>query len=1070
MSLGVPAGNRPVNAAMLARWQDVARVADLALDLEADARPELLERVCSGDAALRGEVERLLAATERAAHFLDQPVAADAAPLVSWVERWESQVLAPGTRFSAYEVTGLLGRGGMATVYLARDHKHHRTVAVKVFDAGVGAAIGREWFLREIDIAAGLHHPHILPLHDSGEVDGRLYYVMPHVEGESLRQRLSREGQIPLASVRRIVQEVAGALDYAHRQHVVHRDIKPENILLQEGQAIVADFGIARALDPGVVDVGSAETIPALGTPAYMSPEQATRTAGIDGRADIYALGCMVYEMLAGAPPFTGATVQAILEQHAASPVPSLREVRPDLPLALEQAVTCALQKAPADRFATAGELADAIDAAVTAKVTRPRLRTLAVGTGLALSAAVALLAGTEHGKTAELDATLVAIAPFRVAAAEPSLAYLGEGMVDLLAAKLGAEAGARPVNPRSTLSAWHRLTGGEGHEIVADAPLQLAQRLGAGRLIDGSVVGTPGDLTLSASLLRSPDGRTVATASVQGTVDSLPRLLDRLVARLLTLDAGVDVSRLPAMSTSLPALRAFLAGRAAFRRGQLDRAFRQFRDATVLDSTFALAAFELVHVSLWLDWGEEARRGLRLAEAGRSRLSREDLALLAAWPLITRFPTGPELIGRWRAAAEEYPDRAEIWYWLGDAYYHAGRGVGLDDRLGLAQQAFRRGWALDSANAFDSLAPARSPLLAEPLKHMVEIAQMKHDTASVLRLARIALSADSMGERAWYFRWHQALALGDSARRAFWADSDRIDARAIEKISTFITTSGIGSQDWLRATRLDTRNEENGRPGVTAESHLTVLLNSGRPHEVQRMRLLPDDTTFGVVGKVMGALYWEQDTSGTGAAVRRLALISQGHLRSGRVGMQQLRALCTAAIWRAAHADFADAATAIGRLPHAIPPAISGWDSIRATQYATLCAALIDAMRAGALHLPDAPVKLASADEAARTYNGIESLPASLIVARLGEAAGDLDFALRAMRRRAGDAAKFQPYLSTFLREEGRLAALTGDTVGAIGAYQHFLMLRPNPEPEMREGTEQVRAELAKLMRQRGS
>jgi hypothetical protein len=256
----------------------------------------------------------------------------------------------------------------------------------------------------------------------------------------------------------------------------------------------------------------------------------------------------------------------------------------------------------------------------------------------------------------------------------------------------------------------------------------------------------------------------------------------------------------------------------------------------------------------------------------------------------------------------------------------------------------------------------------------------------------------------------------------------------------------------------------------VTAESHLTVLLNGGRPHEVQRMRLLPDDTTFGVVGKVMGALYWEQDTSGTGAAVRRLALISQAHVRSGRVGMQQLRALCTAAIWRAAHADFADAATAIGRLPHAIPPAISGWDSIRATQYASLCAALIDAMRAGALHLPDAPVKLASADEAARTYNGIESLPANLIVARLGEAAGDLDFALRAMRRRAGDAAKFQPYLSTFLREEGRLAALTGDTVGAIGAYQHFLMLRPNPEPEMREGTEQVRAELAKLMRQRGS
>ncbi|HEY9477254.1 MAG TPA: serine/threonine-protein kinase, partial [Microbacteriaceae bacterium] len=282
------------------------RVVDLALDLEAADRPELLERACSGDAALRGEVERLLAASERAADFLDQPVAADAAPLVSWVERQESQALVTGTRFGAYEVKGVLGRGGMATVYLAQDHKHHRTVAVKVFDAEIGAAIGREWFLREIDIAARLHHPHILPLHDSGEVDGRLYYVMPHVEGESLRQRLLREREVPLASARRIVQEVAGALDHAHRQHVVHRDIKPENILLQDGQAIVADFGIARAIDAGVVDAGATETIPALGTPAYMSPEQATRTAGNDGRTDIYALGCVLYEMLAGAPPFTG--------------------------------------------------------------------------------------------------------------------------------------------------------------------------------------------------------------------------------------------------------------------------------------------------------------------------------------------------------------------------------------------------------------------------------------------------------------------------------------------------------------------------------------------------------------------------------------------------------------------------------------------------------------------------------------------------------------------------------------------------------------------------------------------
>ena len=274
---------------MLARWADVARVVDQALDLEAADRPELLERTCSGDAALRGEVERLLAAAERAADFLEPARRGRRRAAGRLGRAAGSQALAAGTRFGIYEVTGVLGRGGMATVYLAADHKHHRTVAVKVFDAGVGAAIGREWFLREIDVAAKLHHPHILPLHDSGDIDGRLYYVMPHVEGESLRERLSREGRIPLASARRIVQEVAGALDYAHRQGVVHRDIKPENILLQDGQAIVADFGIARAIAAGVVDAGTSETIPAIGTPAYMSPEQATGSGRLDGRSDVYA-------------------------------------------------------------------------------------------------------------------------------------------------------------------------------------------------------------------------------------------------------------------------------------------------------------------------------------------------------------------------------------------------------------------------------------------------------------------------------------------------------------------------------------------------------------------------------------------------------------------------------------------------------------------------------------------------------------------------------------------------------------------------------------------------------------
>jgi serine/threonine-protein kinase len=351
-----------MNADMWSRWDEVVRVVDRVLDSDPSDRPAVVERLCAGDPVLRGAVDRLLDASARAAEFLSQPAAADAAPLVSWVARQEAQGLAAGTRFGAYEVTGLLGRGGMATVYLAQDHKHHRRVAVKVLHAEVAAAVRREWFLREINTAAGLHHPHILALHDSGDVDGLLYYVMPHVEGESLRQRLSREGRIPLASARRIAQEVAGALDYAHRQGVVHRDIKPENILLQDGQAVVADFGIARAIATGAASAGTAGTIPAMGTPAYMSPEQASSLdTVIDGRTDIYALGCVLYEMLTGQPPFTGKSTQEILARHAREPVLSLPTAGGAIAPVVERAVVRALAKLPTDRFASAAEFGSAL-------------------------------------------------------------------------------------------------------------------------------------------------------------------------------------------------------------------------------------------------------------------------------------------------------------------------------------------------------------------------------------------------------------------------------------------------------------------------------------------------------------------------------------------------------------------------------------------------------------------------------------------------------------------------------------------------------------------------------------
>jgi Tol biopolymer transport system component len=258
-----------------------------------------------------------------------------------------------------YRIEHPLGGGGMAMVYLAEDLKHHRKVAIKVMRPEVAASLGAERFLREIEIAAKLTHPHILALHDSGEADGFLYYVMPYIEGETLRDRLNTEGQLPLEEALQLTREIAEALDYAHDVGVIHRDIKPENVMLSGGHPVVADFGIARAV---TVAGGErlTETGIAVGTPAYMSPEQAT-AGQIDGRSDIYSLGCLLYEMLSGDPPFTGSNVQAVIAKIVnTDPVP-IRKIRDTVPPQVDAAVLASLAKIPADRFATAREFVEAL-------------------------------------------------------------------------------------------------------------------------------------------------------------------------------------------------------------------------------------------------------------------------------------------------------------------------------------------------------------------------------------------------------------------------------------------------------------------------------------------------------------------------------------------------------------------------------------------------------------------------------------------------------------------------------------------------------------------------------------
>ena len=278
-----------------------------------------------------------------------------------------------------YAIERELGEGGMATVYLAKDLKHNRNVALKVLKPELAAVVGAERFLAEIKTTANLTHPHILPLHDSGEADGFLFYVMPYLEGESLRDRLDRDKQLPVDEAVALASKVAGALQHAHEPGVIHRDIKPGNILLQDGEPVVADFGIALALDT-VGGTRLTQTGLSLGTPAYMSPEQASGLE-LDGRSDIYSLGCVLYEMLSGETPYSAPTPLALMAKKLSEPVPRVSVVRETVPAAVEHVITRALSKTPADRYDTAQQLVDALaQSAVTlapapqvAGRTRPR-------------------------------------------------------------------------------------------------------------------------------------------------------------------------------------------------------------------------------------------------------------------------------------------------------------------------------------------------------------------------------------------------------------------------------------------------------------------------------------------------------------------------------------------------------------------------------------------------------------------------------------------------------------------------------------------------------------------------
>ncbi len=407
-----------------------------------------------------------------------------------------------------YTLEHELGRGGMATVYLATDLRHRRRVALKVLDPALSALLGPERFSREIETAAQLQHPHILPVHDSGESAGLLWYTMPYVEGESLRERLRRDGRRPVAEAVRLGWEIAGALDHAHRRGVIHRDIKPENILLSDGQALVADFGIARTSAPGGETL--TQTGLSLGTPAYMSPEQALGDRAIDGRSDQYALGCLMFELISGQPPYTGTTAQAVVARHLTEPVPALSSVRPEVPAGVSAAVARAMAKTPDERFPTAGAFAEALGAGLEAtrapKRTATgafRLASVALAAALALAAAVGLLARRGRGPgsaSATAPPPLIAVLPLETIGADTSQRYFTAGMTEEIAGQLSRVGGLRVV---STAVA-------QGYAGTPDGLPRMARELGVGSVIGGSVRRAGDQVRIAVQLADTRSGQTL--------------------------------------------------------------------------------------------------------------------------------------------------------------------------------------------------------------------------------------------------------------------------------------------------------------------------------------------------------------------------------------------------------------------------------------------------------------------------------------------------------------------------------------------------------------------------------